>query len=349
LHLNQATAQPRSENPVNAMTDNDDVIVNASASILNEELTVAQATTQPCNATPNDMTKNNNASSRVPYDELLLDQATVQPHNKNPVNVTTDNNGITINESTTSILNEELIEEPRFATPINTTAKNYGNVFNLTNRICHEESIGAQPTNELESNAPVQPISPQHGEAVENNVTLQPSLTNQNHCKEPSNTISPQDGAAVENNDCDVNASCGIQQWELDSAAATKQQIYSAENRNAIPRNKTEVALAPAEVEAIVRSAVKEAVQQLSLERAPLINALKRQIEMLESRVLELIQEDIGSNITRVPTIMQTQCVHFPDGTMHIVNDGIENIASVCYLNVYLQVIASGPTLPAYM
>jgi hypothetical protein len=47
--------------------------------------------------------------------------------------------------------------------------------------------------------------------------------------------ISPQDGAAVENNDCDVDASCGIQQWELDSAAATKQQIYSDENRNAIP------------------------------------------------------------------------------------------------------------------
>ncbi len=76
---------------------------------------------------------------------------------------------------------------------------------------------------------------------------------NQNHHKEPSNTISPQDGAAVENSDCDVDASCGIQQWELESAAATEQQIYSDENRNAIPRNKAEVALAPAEVEAIVK------------------------------------------------------------------------------------------------
>jgi hypothetical protein len=65
---------------------------------LNEELIVAQATTQPCNATPNDMTKNNNAnaSSRVPYDELFLDQAIVQPCNENLVNVTTDNDFITI-------------------------------------------------------------------------------------------------------------------------------------------------------------------------------------------------------------------------------------------------------------
>ncbi len=75
----------------------------------------------------------------------------------------------------------------------------------------------------------------------------------------------------MENNDCDVNASCGIQQWELDNAAATKQQIYLDDNRNTIPRNKAEVALAPAEVEANVRSAVMEAVQQVSLERAPLM------------------------------------------------------------------------------
>ncbi len=125
---------------------------------------------------------------------------------------------------------------------------------------------------------------------MENNATLQPSSTNQKHCKEPSNTISPQDGAAVENNDCDVNASCGIQQWELDSATETKQQIYLDENRKAIPRNKAEVALLPAEVEAIVRSAVKEAVQQVSPESAPLINALKRQIEMLELRLLVVIR-----------------------------------------------------------
>ena len=73
---------------------------------------------------------------------------------------------------------------------------------------------------------------------MENNATAQPSSTNQNHRKEPSNTISPKDGAAVENNDCDFDASCGIQQWELDAAAATKQQIYSDEIRNAIPRNR---------------------------------------------------------------------------------------------------------------
>ncbi len=80
-----------------------------------------------------------------------------------------------------------------------------------------------------------------------------------------------------------------------------------------------------------------------------MINALKRQIETLESRVLELIQGDIGSNITCVPTRMQTRRVHFPDGTTHIFNAGIENIASMCYLNAYLQVVASCPTLPACM
>ncbi len=153
----------------------------------------------------------------------------------------------------------------------------------------------------------------------------------------------------MEKIDCDVDASCGSQQCKLDSAAATKQQIYSDKNRNAIPRNKAEVALAPAEVEAIVRSAVEEALHQLSLERAPLINALKYQIEMLESRLLELTQGDIGSNITRVPTRVQTRRVHFPDGTTRIVNAGIKNIDSMCCLNAYLQVIASCPTLPACM
>jgi hypothetical protein len=134
---------------------------------------------------------------------------------------------------------------------------------------------------------------------------------NQNHCEEPSNTISLQDGAAVENNDCNFNASCGIQQWELDGAAATEQQINSDENRNAIPRNKAEVALLPARLEAIVRSAVKEAVEQVSLERAPLINALKHQIEMLESRLHELTQVDSGSNITRVSPRVQMHRVNF--------------------------------------
>ncbi len=331
------------------MTDIDGIIINVSAIILNEELIIAQATTQPRNATSIDTTENNNASIRVPHDELLLDQATMQPRNKNPVNVMTDNNDITINASTTSILNEELIEEPRSATPIDTTANNNGNVFNPTNRVCHEELIGAQPTIELESNAPVEPISPQPGQAVENNATTQPSSTTQNHCKEPSNTFPPHDGAAVENKNCDFDASFGIQQWELDSAAVTKQQIYSDENRNAIPTNKAEVALLPARFEAIVRSAVKEAVKQVSLERAHLINELKHQIVMLQSRLLELTQGDIGINITRVSPRAQKQRVLFPDGTIHIVNTGIENIASMCYLNGYLQVIASCPTLPTCM
>ncbi len=88
-------------------------------------------------------------------------------------------------------------------------------------------------------------------------------------------------------------------------------------------------------------------MQQVSLERVPLINALKRQIEMLESRLLKLTQGDIVSNITPVPTRAQTQRVHFPDSTTHIVYAGIKNVASVCYLNAYLQVIASCPTLPA--
>ena len=116
----------------------------------------------------------------------------------------------------------------------------------------------------------------------------------------------------------------------------TEVQIYLDENRNAIPRNKAEVALLPARFEAIVRSAVKEAVEKLSLERVPLINELKCQIEMLESRLHELTQADIGSNITCVTPRAKTQSVHFPDGTTHIVNAGIKNIASVCYLNTYL-------------
>ncbi len=153
----------------------------------------------------------------------------------------------------------------------------------------------------------------------------------------------------MENNDCDFDVSCGIQQWELDSAAATEQQIYSKENRNAIPRNKAEVALLPARFETIVWSAVKEAVEQVSLERAPLINIWKCQIEMLESRLHELTQVDIGGNITRVSPRAQTWPVNFPGGTTHVFNTEIKNIASVCYLNAYLQEIACCPTLPTCM
>ncbi len=39
----------------------------------------------------------------------------------------------------------------------------------------------------------------------------------------------------------------------------------------------------------------------------------------------------------------------FNDGTTHIVNARIENIANMRYLNAYLQVIASCPTLLACM
>jgi hypothetical protein len=115
------------------------------------------------------------------------------------------------------------------------------------------------------------------------------------------------------------------------------QQIYLDENRNAIPRNEAEVALLPARFETIVRSAVKEVVEQVSLERVPLINELKHQIEMLESRLNELTQGDIGSNSTRVPPRAQTQCVHFPDGAMHIVNARIKiyGLFSWVYLPTY--------------
>jgi hypothetical protein len=62
---------------------------------------------------------------------------------------------------------------------------------------------------------------------------VQLSSANQHHCNKPSNTISPQDGAAVENKDSDVNASSGIQEWESDSTAATKQQLYLVKNMHA--------------------------------------------------------------------------------------------------------------------
>jgi hypothetical protein len=164
---------------------------------------------------------------------------------------------------------------------------------------------------------------------------VQPSSANQHHCNKPSNT--PQHGAPVENHDRDVDFSPGIQQWELDSTAATEQQLYLVENMHASPRIGAEVALAPVqqtELERIVRLALNEAVQQVSVKRANMINALKRKIEELQSKILELTQGDIGSNITRIATRAQNRHVNFPNGTTHIVNTGIENIGSVCYLNV---------------
>ncbi len=178
---------------------------------------------------------------------------------------------------------------------------------------------------------------------------MQPSSANQHHCNKPSNTISPQHGAPVKNNYSDVNFSSGIQQWELDSATATKQQLYLVENMHASPRVGAEVALAPVqqtELERIVRLSVNKAVQQVSVQRANIISALKREIEDLQSKILELTQGDIGSNITHIATRAQNPHVNFPNGTMHIVNARINNIGSVCYLNAYLQVIASCPILP---
>jgi hypothetical protein len=73
---------------------------------------------------------------------------------------------------------------------------------------------------------------------------VEPSSANQHHCNEPSNTISPQHGAPVEN-DSDVDFSSGIQQWDLDSTAVTKQQLYLVEKMHVSPRIGGEVALAP--------------------------------------------------------------------------------------------------------
>jgi hypothetical protein len=77
-----------------------------------------------------------------------------------------------------------------------------------------------------------------------------------------------------------------------------------------------------------------------------MINALEHEIEDLQSKILELTQGDIGSNITRIATRAQNRHVNFPNDTTHIVNAGIKNIGSVCYLNTYLQVIAICPILP---
>jgi ubiquitin C-terminal hydrolase len=77
-----------------------------------------------------------------------------------------------------------------------------------------------------------------------------------------------------------------------------------------------------------------------------MINALKRKIEELQSKILDLTEGDIGSNITRIATRVQNQHVNCSNGTTHIVNAGIKNIGSVCYFNAYLQVISSCPILP---
>jgi hypothetical protein len=98
LHLNQATAQPHSKHPINAITDNDGIIVNAftsntttynngiivnaSTSIPSEELIQAQTTTQPCSATLINTMANNygnifNPSISIWHKELIGAQATM--------------------------------------------------------------------------------------------------------------------------------------------------------------------------------------------------------------------------------------------------------------------------------
>ena len=164
---------------------------------------------------------------------MHLNQATAQPHSKNPIDATTDNNRIN------------------------------GNVFNPSISIRHEELIGAQATMELDCGASVEPFPSPIWErllhvALFNNSpttpiqdqataqpTVQPSSANQHHCNKPSNTISPQHGAPVENNDSDVDFSSGIQRWDLDSTAVTKQQLYLVEKMHVYPRIGAEVSLAP--------------------------------------------------------------------------------------------------------
>ncbi len=95
----------------------------------------------------------------------------------------------------------------------------------------------------------------------------------------------------------------------MDSTATTKQQTYLVENMHASPRIRAEVALAPVQQTELekknVRLAVNEVMQQVSVQRANMINALKRKIEQLQSKILELTQGDIGSNITRIATRAQ--------------------------------------------
>ncbi len=72
----------------------------------------------------------------------------------------------------------------------------------------------------------------------------------------------------MKNNDSDVDFFSGSQQWESDSTAATKQQLYLVENMHASPRIRAQIALAPVqetELERIVRLAVNKAVQQVSI------------------------------------------------------------------------------------
>jgi hypothetical protein len=118
---------------------------------------------------------------------------------------------------------------------------------------------------------------------------------------------------------------------------------------HASPRIGAEVALAPVqqtELKRSIRLAVNKAVQQVSVQRADMINTLKLKIEELQSKILELTQWGIRSNIIRIATRAQNRYVNFSNGAKHIVMAEIENIGSLCYLNANLQVIASCHILP---
>jgi hypothetical protein len=76
--------QPQSTNPVDGH-----VIVGTSSSIWQDELHLNQATVQPCSKNPiNATTDNNGINGNVVNPSI---QATAQPGSKNPINATTDN------------------------------------------------------------------------------------------------------------------------------------------------------------------------------------------------------------------------------------------------------------------
>jgi hypothetical protein len=180
LHLNQATAQPRSKNPIYATTNNDGIIVDASTS--------------------NRMTDNDgiiaNASTSIPNEVSIQAQTTTQPRSGTPVNMMANNYGNVFNSSI-SVWHKELIGA-QSTMDLDSGASVEPFPSPIGERLLHAASINNSPTTSIQDQTTAQP-------------TVQPSSTNQHQRIKPSNTISPHDGAAVENNDSDVNASSGIQ------------------------------------------------------------------------------------------------------------------------------------------
>jgi hypothetical protein len=165
---------------------NDGIIIDASTSVLQEEMNWDQPSTQPRSANPVDTTRHNNgmtvnesiraahtngiivsSSTSIRQEEMNGDQPSMQTHSANPVDTRRNNNGMTINE---------LIS------------------------IQQEESIVIHAT--------VQPLS-----AIQ-------------HCwNEPPNIDSARVKRAADNDDIHANASSGIQQEERVIAASTKKQL----------------------------------------------------------------------------------------------------------------------------